>query len=132
MVTPIVLSIPKATDWVSSNHRLHWQVKADRMKTWRDAGNIWARKAKLSGLVPSRVVAELVLIGRRRARIDPANYQDTAKAVIDGLVDAGVWPDDSSAWVTGPDMRLGAPADGPEFLILHIFPEGKQRDQQPT
>lgn len=126
MVTPIALSIPKATDWVSSNHRLHWRLKAERMKTWRDAGHIWARKAKLRSLAPSRVVAELVLLAHRRARIDPANYQDTVKAVIDGLVDAGVWPDDSSAWVTGPDMRLGAAADGPEFLILHIFPEGEQ------
>jgi len=30
--------------------------------------------------------------GRRR---DPHNYMPTVKAIIDGLVDAGVWPDDT-------------------------------------
>lgn len=126
MVTPIVLTIPRPDEWVSVNHRLHWRELRRRNRTWREAGIVWARKEKLRGLPPSRVVAELMMTARRRARIDPANYQDTVKAVIDGLVDAGVWPDDSSAWVTGPDMRLGAVADGPEFLILHIFPEGEQ------
>lgn len=121
----IVLRIPRADEWVSSNDRIHWRVKAQRMKTWREAGIVWARKAKLRNLPPSKVTAELVMLAKRRARIDPANYQDTAKAVIDGLVDAGVWPDDSSAWVTGPDMRLGgATADGVEYLILRIQPKG--------
>ncbi len=122
-MTEIVLTIPRADEWVSVNQRLHWRELRRRNRTWREAGKIWARKAKLRGLPPSHVVAELVMLTKRRNRIDPANYQDTAKAVIDGMVDAGVWPDDSSQWVIGPDMRLGDPSsDGHELLILRINP----------
>lgn len=124
-MTEIVLTIPRADEWVSVNQRLYWRELRRRNRTWRDAGNIWARKAKLRDLPPSHVVAELVMLAKRRHRLDPANYQDTAKAVLDGLVDAGVWPDDSSKWVTGPDMRLGeASMDGHELLILRINPIG--------
>ena len=35
----------------------------------------------------------------------PANGYPTIKALIDGMTDAGVWPDDDSEHVIGPDMR---------------------------
>ena len=38
---------------------------------------------------------------------DPANWADSGKPAIDGLVDAGVFVDDSSKYVVGPDYRLG-------------------------
>lgn len=40
-------------------------------------------------------------------RRDPNNWAPTAKAIVDGLVDAGVVDDDSAQYVIGPDMRLG-------------------------
>ena len=43
----------------------------------------------------------------RAGRWDAGNLYPTAKAIVDGLVDAGVIPDDSNEWVTGPDMRAG-------------------------
>lgn len=30
---------------------------------------------------------------------DPHNYEPTVKPIVDGLVQAGVWPDDSPQWV---------------------------------
>ena len=32
-------------------------------------------------------------------RSDPSNWTPTTKACVDGLVDAGVWPDDDQKWV---------------------------------
>jgi len=40
-------------------------------------------------------------------RRDPANLYPSVKAVVDGIVDAGVLDDDSAAYLGGPDMRLG-------------------------
>ena len=47
--------------------------------------------------------------GRPGPPTDPANAYPAVKALIDGLVDAGVLPDDDAAHLDGPDMRLGDP-----------------------
>ncbi len=114
------IAVPRPHEWLSANARRHWRVKADIVKAWRDMALIVGRKSGVPALGPSRVIAELHMTPRRRSRIDPANYQDTAKPVIDGLVDAGIWPDDSADWVTGPDMRLGPPSQS-EWLVIQIW-----------
>jgi hypothetical protein len=43
----------------------------------------------------------------------------SAKAAVDGLVDAGVLTDDSDEYLTGPDMRPG-PVEKSGRLVLHI------------
>lgn len=109
--------------WMSANQRTHWAVRANLTAAWREASGWTARDAGIPALGPSRVVAELWMVPRRRTRIDPANYAPTAKAVVDGLVDAGIWPDDSSGWVTGPDMRLGqaVKSSADEALVILIW-----------
>ncbi len=117
------LSIPTPTDWISSNKRIHWRVKADLTAVWLDAAGWYVKAAKIPALGPSRVVAELHMHAKRRVRVDPANYSDTAKPCIDAMVKVGrIWPDDSSAWVVGPDMRLGPPVlRDREALVLLIW-----------
>jgi crossover junction endodeoxyribonuclease RusA len=39
-------------------------------------------------------------------RRDPHNLAPTVKAIVDGLVDAGVWPDDTDTWVIVLDPRF--------------------------
>lgn len=117
------LTIPAPCDWVSSNKRIHWRVKAALTAEWLAAAGWHVKAAKLPALGRSRVVAELHMKAARRSKIDPANYADTAKPCIDALVKFGrVWPDDSSAWVIGPDMRLGPAVEwNREALVLHIW-----------
>lgn len=121
------LVIPVPTDWISSNKRIHWRVKADLTAVWLEAAGWHVKAAKLPQLGPSRVVAELHMHAKRRVRIDPSNYSDTAKPVLDAMVKVGkVWPDDSSQWVIGPDMRLGPPVPRDrEALVLHIWAKPK-------
>lgn len=93
------------------NDRLFWARKAGITSMWRQAGHAWALRNKHrfpTPPVPSNVLVifEVTDPGRRR---DPLNMAPTVKALVDGLVDAGVWPDDDSRWVTviEPQFRKG-------------------------
>lgn len=59
-----------------------------------------AKRAQLARAVagaPARVTVALPVKGNYRR--DPANYYPTVKAIVDGLVLADVWPDDTPAFV---------------------------------
>lgn len=107
--TVVSLNVPR--EWVlNSNQRLTWRPEANRKSYLREASGIHARQwAKKSGLT-------LPLVGRQHAtaylrfptareKRDPANWYPTVKAMIDGIVDAGVLADDSTRYLLGPDMR---------------------------
>ncbi len=98
---------------VSMNDRDHWRAKAKLTKAWRAAAlravdhlHPGASPSNLSGqrLGPSTVSIELPVRDRRRR--DPHNYYPTVKAIVDGLVDAGVWPDDTPEWITTTEPTL--------------------------
>jgi len=113
--------------WLSANDRLHWSVRKRLTEMWRTTGAWQAHKQGVPSLPGGRVICELRLFVRKNARRrDPANWSPTAKALVDGLVDAEVFPDDDSTRVVGPDMRMGPPAveRDQEQLIIHIWPTG--------
>ncbi len=114
------LTIPRPADWINANGRIGWRAVARLTAEWRKAGFAYAKQAGLPALGPSRVIGELHVNARRRVHIDPGNFYLVAKAAVDGLVDAGIWPDDNSEWVEGPDMRLG-PLAKDEALVLRIW-----------
>lgn len=87
---------------LTSNQRLHPQVKAKKTKALRTLA--MSEAEGLRGLQPCRVIAWLGFPDRRRR--DPNNWWPTIKALMDGLVDAGVWPDDDHTIIQGPDHRI--------------------------
>lgn len=87
---------------LTSNQRLHPHVKAKKTKALRTLAESEAQG--LRGLQPCRVIAWLAFPDRRRR--DPNNWWPTIKALMDGLVDAGVWEDDNSQIIQGPDHRI--------------------------
>lgn len=98
-MTALRFSIPD-TWWMSSNDRTHWAEKARRTRALRDLGNVTAHRDGIRELGTTHVAA---FIGYpRNGKADPANAAPTVKALIDGMVDAGVWPDDDSTYVIGP------------------------------
>jgi crossover junction endodeoxyribonuclease RusA len=116
-MTIIVLEPP--ADLINANHRLHYQAKAKLTKAWREA----AEKA-IDGLGCHRPIYDSahIVIGYRfptNHRREVANLQPTSKALVDGLVDAGVIPDDSDDYVTGPDNRRVRP-NGPLQVTITI------------
>lgn len=98
----LTFTIPNSR-WLSSNQRLHWASKAKRTADLRAIG---AMKAHLDGTRHTEPVHITAHIGYPTAgRADPANAYPTIKALIDGMVQAGLLVDDSHEWVAGPDMR---------------------------
>jgi crossover junction endodeoxyribonuclease RusA len=107
-------------EWITANQRLFWRIRSERTKMWRRSTAWHARAAKLPYIPAALIVCELRFATKHRR--DPANWAPTAKACVDGLVDAGVFDDDDHKHITGPDMRIGAVvAPFLRGVALHIF-----------
>lgn len=83
---------------LSSNHRYHWRVKANLVKQVRGDARTIAR----SGVPHLRhVTVEMVwTVPDKRRRDGADNIVDTLKPWCDGMVDAGIVPDDTPQWMT--------------------------------
>lgn len=112
------IELPAETKLINANDNLHFRKKADLVKVIRNASWAIARQAKLPTLQRAHIfyVIHPDTKGRRR---DPGNWSPSAKAAVDGLVDAGVLPDDNHTHLLGPDPRIGHPIKGAQ-LVLHI------------
>ena len=104
------LSFPTPADRLNMNGRVHWHVRARLTKLWRAAA--WAAALKHLGEGPAArqrppcMVRVSFPTSRPNQRRDPHNWAPTVKAIVDGLVDARVWPDDNDQWVTILDSRF--------------------------
>ena len=117
-----IVDVGKPAEWITANQRLHWRRKAERTALWRESAAWWARQNKVPRLARGSIIGELRFATQRRR--DPANWAPTAKACVDGLVDAGVFDDDDATRVTGPDMRIRPGFSRRDGLSLLIYPEG--------
>jgi crossover junction endodeoxyribonuclease RusA len=109
---PLVLGRPPLT----ANDRRHWAQKASLTRMVREAVCWRAREHKLNP--QGYVIVQLHYTPPDRRRRDPSNLMPTQKPAVDGLVDAGVVPDDTPEYVgelmpvihppsgTGPRMWL--------------------------
>lgn len=82
---------------MTSNMRLHWATKARHTRVIRDMAYIICKHPKRPHM-PAATLEVVAKWGNRRAR-DAANIEPTAKAAIDGCVDAGLLTDDSHAYL---------------------------------
>lgn len=105
MTRVLILDVPAPCKFVNANDRTHPLVKARLTASWRAAGRLAVphNTEPFTGRV--RVLAHIYK--PRRGRYDPNNLNGTTKAILDGIVDAGVLPDDSFEYVDGPDHRHG-------------------------
>jgi hypothetical protein len=105
MTRILVLDVPAPCEWINANHRPHPLAKARLTAQWREAG----RRAVPEGSKPftGRVRVLAHIWKPRRGYYDPNNLNGTTKAILDGVVDAGILPDDSFEFVDGPDHRHG-------------------------
>ena len=117
-----VVVIPAPCSFLTANQRHHWAVKAKLTAAWRDRAAWSAQAAKLPAIEGRVHIMATVHRDTRLGRWDVTNWAPTAKAAIDGLVDAGVLVDDSNRYVVGPDMRAGEARPTPA-LVLTITPD---------
>lgn len=106
-IMPLSFSKPP----LSANQRFgHWAQRAKIVKAVRQEGMVRARAARLH---PQRhITVRLYYQPRDRRRRDPSNLMPTQKAILDGLVDAGVVPDDCPPYVTEEMPRIVEPVKG--------------------
>lgn len=113
------IDLPWRTPPLSLNQRLHWAAKARLSRTVRDITHMRAKADK----VPAFDVPVIVTLNYRQKvqrPIDSDNLYATVKPCLDGLRDAGVLRDDTSAHVT-PLVAIHHPVPGhPGALWLTI------------
>jgi hypothetical protein len=82
-----------------TNSRQGHAIRSKQKRWWRDAGE--AAGMTIAGRPLPPCTVQVAIPFRTNQRRDPHNYVGTVvKAIVDGLVRAGVWPDDNPDWVT--------------------------------
>lgn len=93
----------RADQWLTANGRYHWAKKAERTRSLRFQASVAGELCHEHYTRPVHVTAHIGYPTNGKA--DPANAAPTVKALIDGLVDAGVFVDDDHTHLIGPDYR---------------------------
>lgn len=103
---------------------MHHMERAGLVAAWRDAA-FWHYKQQLGSVkVPSPAIVEIHIPVPDKRRRDPMNYCGTiTKAVIDGLVLAGAWPDDTPEYVRHLEPLLTTEK---EQVYVFIHPGGSR------
>lgn len=94
---------------LSLNDRLHWAEKGRRSRAWRTAtaaAAIQVLGPPSKRRQPRSLVTVTLPVRSNKTKRDAHNYFATVKPIIDGLVDAGCWPDDDGEWVVTAEPRF--------------------------
>jgi len=91
-MTTLTIEVPRAL-LISANDRMHWREKARRTAALRLMGRIaaWRRRHPIPPVTLTVTVTYPPLARRR----DASNLAPTVKGLLDGIVDAGLLPDDN-------------------------------------
>lgn len=121
MSQTLTIDVPK-TEWMSSNGREHRMDHASRTRMLRHRAAILARDQIQP--VTGPVLVAVTCRHRGGTAPDVDGCAPSVKAAIDGCTDAGIWPDDDSAWVKAicymrprKDKRLPVGWHGLDLLI---------------
>lgn len=92
---------------LSANQRQHWAHKARTTTKLRSLAHYTTiphiHHLRLEPLGRAHLTVRVGWPDKRRR--DVANLSPTIKALIDGIVDAGLLPDDDDRHLVGPDLR---------------------------
>lgn len=93
----ILLPYPKPP--LTANDRPHWRVRHQKTRMMRSDAHHLAKSAHLP-FGCERITVGLHYRPKANRRRDPSNLMPTQKALLDGLVDYGLVPDDCPPYVT--------------------------------
>lgn len=113
----LTFEVPKAVV-LNSNDRLGWQAKMRRTKTIRELARRTTRSAGLIVTTPVELICRVQYA--RAGRHDAHNLQPTAKALIDGMVDAGLLEDDDDLHVHEVAFRSAIGRGAAGHTTIHI------------
>lgn len=101
---PQTLTLPWTTPPLMSNARLHHMQRSRIVADIRTTVG-WLAKAHLKPVAKGVTITVIWTVTDRRRR-DAGSLAPTGKAAIDGLVDAGILPDDDSTTVLEERYRI--------------------------
>lgn len=102
---------------LTANQRLHWASKAQRVKALREWAKVTFRSTD-DWAAPVSVRLDWYVPDKRRRDVD--NTVPTLKALCDGLVDAGVVPDDTPQFMDKLMPRIIHAPGEPMRLVLTL------------
>lgn len=107
-ITSITINRPANLKFMNANQRLHHHQRANLTRQWRTLGRIAGET--LQANTPTHYTrARLTYTTTKttRRRYDPPNLYPTYKALLDGLVDAGIFPNDDNNIITEHTFTQG-------------------------
>lgn len=127
-MNPVKLTVYGRRPWTVNQERKKgsYHLRSETTKWWREAFRDAAHEANIPHFSSIRIEVTPILPDRKMQ--DTGACYPTAKAAIDGLVDAGVVVDDSPEYV--PTIIFKAPVIYKEGgLEILIIPEGDNEEQ---
>lgn len=115
------LKLPYQKPPLSLNTRMHWAPKAKLTRELRDTAHVLAKAARIPK--QQAIILTLHYVPRQNRRRDPSNLLGTQKPLLDGLVDAGIIPDDCPPYVEERMPVIHAASKSPA-MWLEIQPKG--------
>jgi crossover junction endodeoxyribonuclease RusA len=115
-----VFDLPQTVP-MTLNQRMNWAVAAKTKKPYREATSVLARASKIPPC--QRVRVTLIYTPKDKRRRDPLNLVATLKLVEDGLVDAGVIPDDTPDYLESQMPLIDLPERGAKAGKLTVYVE---------
>lgn len=120
------LTFPWPSPPLSMNDRKHWADRAKITKRMRTEAAWRATAARLPHL-PRIRVSLVWWVKDQRRRDGGENLAPTVKALIDGIVDAGVVDDDDHTRVLRGPSIIRYEKDCTPRIVLHITPVGPEQ-----
>lgn len=120
-----MIEITFPTPWepwsINQERTKHWSWRAKRAADFRLCAMAAAREQDIPAQPPSMIEVTLPF-DRASNRRDPSNYFPAAKAIVDGLVDAGLWEDDTAEFVSVAEPVLVKGTD----VVIRIVARGEK------
>ena len=98
MTNPAIIELSFGRPPLNLNQRMHWAQKAQITRDIRTEVALKARPLKKQ-FAPGPIQVSLHYRPRDNRRRDPSNFIATQKPILDGLVDAGIVPDDTPDYI---------------------------------
>lgn len=115
-----ILTHPERPWTLNAERSMHYHKRAKLVAVWRSAFKVLAEEADIPAQVAIAIEATPYLTPRGRIQ-DCAAAFPAVKAGIDGLVDAGVIPDDSPTYLKS--IKFNSPIRAEQSsLVLTVFP----------
>lgn len=79
----------------------------------------------------TRFVVSVSVCPQTHGRVDPPNFYPTVKPLVDGLTDAGWWPDDDYSHLVSMSFKYGGPCPIKKCvgIVLDMTPCGDDSDR---